>query len=200
MPNAYIATDKALKSQIIQALDDLYLKALTHRITGYANVSTRGILEHLYAAYGKMTPQDLQHLDEYMKTTYEPHMPIENLFDQIENARDLAQAAGAAYADAQLLNSAYNLVFQTNVFNETCCYWQRLNANQKIWSRFKTIFIEAHQDFRDIHTQGQSPYHSSNAAVHNEYPQKGSLPEDTSLFGCSNCNRQSIISCPDDNK
>ena len=129
MFNEYIATDKALKSQIIQAVDDLYLKALKHRITGYANVSTRAMLEHLYSSYGKMTPQDLQQLDEDMKRPYDPHMPIENLFDQIEHAQDLAQAAGAPYADAQLLNTAYNLVFQTNVFSETCRDWHRLDAN-----------------------------------------------------------------------
>ena len=182
MFNEYIATDKALKSQIIQAVDGLYLKELKHRITGYANVFTRAMLEHLYSAYGKMIPQDLQHLDEDMKTPYDPHMPIENLFDQIENAKDLAQAAGAPYADAQLLNTAYNLVFQTNVFNKTCHDWRRLNAKQKTWPRFKTMFTEAHQDFRDINTQGQSPYHPANAAVHNESPQEegDTLPEDTS--------------------
>ena len=96
----YIATEKALKSQIIQAVDDLYIKALKHRITGYANVSTRDILNHLYAAYGKMTPQDLQQLDEDMKRPYDPTLPIENLFDQIEHAKDLAQAANAPYAEA----------------------------------------------------------------------------------------------------
>ena len=147
MFNEYIATDKALKSQIIKAVDYLYGKALKHRITGYTNVSMRTMLEHLYAAYGIMTPQDLQHLDEDMKTPYDPHMPIENLFDQIENAKDIDQAAGASYADAQLLNTAYNLVFQTNVFHEACRDWRRLNANQKTWPRFKTMFTEAQQDF-----------------------------------------------------
>ena len=48
MFNEYIATNKALKSQIIQAVDDLYLKTLKHRIIGYANVSTSAVLEHMY--------------------------------------------------------------------------------------------------------------------------------------------------------
>ena len=45
--NQYIKTDKALKSQIIKAVDDLYLKTLKNRITGYASVSTRQMLNHL---------------------------------------------------------------------------------------------------------------------------------------------------------
>jgi len=164
MFNEYIRTDKALKSQIILAVEDLYIKALKHRITGYANITTRAMLEHLYNSYGKMTPQDLQHLDENMKKPYDPHLPIENLFDQIENAKDLANAAGAPYADNQLLNTAYNLVFQSNVFKDTCRDWRRLQSAQKTWPTFKTIFTEAHQDFRDTTIQGQTPYHSANAA------------------------------------
>ena len=39
-----------------------------------------------------------------MKNPYDPHIPIENLFDLIELAKDLAQAAGAPYAGTQLLN------------------------------------------------------------------------------------------------
>ena len=91
------------------------------------------MLNHLYAAYGKMTPQDLQQLDEDMKRPYNPTLPIENLFDQIEIAKDLAQAANAPYAEAQLLNIACNLVFQSSFFPETCCEWRKLPNNQKIW-------------------------------------------------------------------
>ena len=75
---------------------------------------------------------------------------------------------GALYAEPQLLNTAYNLIFQYNVSNDTCCEWRRLPPNQKIWKRFKTMFTEAHQDFRDTTTQGNSPYHSANAAISNE--------------------------------
>jgi len=100
------------------------------------------MLQHLYTSYEKITPQDLQHLDEDMKTPYDPHMPIENLFDQIEHAQDLAEAAGAPYADSRLLNAAYNLVFTTNVFNEICREWRRLQADDVTWAKFKIIFTQ----------------------------------------------------------
>ena len=67
-----------------------------------------------------------------MKRPYDPTLPIENLFDQIEITKDLVQAANAPYAEAQLLNIAYNLVFQSSVFPETCREWRRLPHNQKI--------------------------------------------------------------------
>jgi len=136
-----------------------------------------------------MTPQDLQHLDEDMKKSYDPHLPIETLFDQIENAKDLAQAAGAPYAKSQLLNIAYNLVFQSNVFHYTCRDWRKLLTPQKSWGNFKTMFTEAHQDFRTTTTQGQSPY-SDNAAVLRDNPHNNTLSEETtytSKLSCGYC-------------
>ena len=76
-------------------MHDLYLKTLKHFITGYANVSTLEMLNHLNTSYGKMTPQDLQLLDSEMKAPYDPQLPIENLYEQIENAKDVAEVAGA---------------------------------------------------------------------------------------------------------
>ena len=118
------------------------------------------------------------HLDEDMKKLYDPNLPIETLFDQIEHAKDLAQAAGAPYAEAQLLNTAYNLVFQSNVFHDTCHDWRKLLLPQKTWNNFKTMFTEAHQDFRITSTQGHSPY-SANATVQNDPPHNTTLSEET---------------------
>ena len=57
------------------------------------------MLEHLYNSFEKMTPQDLQMLGEKMKKPHNPHLPIETLYKQIENGKDLTEAAGAPYAD-----------------------------------------------------------------------------------------------------
>ena len=177
--NQYIATDAALKSQIIKSVDDLYLKALKHRITGYANITTREMLNHLYTSYGKMTPQDLQLLDEDMKKPYDPHLPIENLYEQIENGKDLTEAAGAPYADSQLLNIAYNLVFQSNVFKDTCRDWRRLPQAQKTWQNFKVMFTEAHQDYRQSHAQSHNPYMANAAVLASSPGPDDLLPQET---------------------
>ena len=161
--NQYISTDKALKSQIIQAVDDLYLKALKHRITGYANVTTRQMLDHLYASYGTLTPQDLQYVDDEMKKQYDPYSPIETLYDQIENAVDIASTAGAPYAPKQVINIAYTIVYNTNVFNDSCRDWRKKQELQKTWANFKTHFTEAHLDFRTYNQP--NPYQSANAAI-----------------------------------
>ena len=56
----------------------MYLQTLSHRVTGYANVTTRQLLVHLYATYGRLSPSNL---------------PIESFIDQIEDGVALADAA-----------------------------------------------------------------------------------------------------------
>ena len=37
----FVATDKALKQLLLTAVDEIFIRALRHRITGYANVTTK---------------------------------------------------------------------------------------------------------------------------------------------------------------
>jgi hypothetical protein len=53
----YTATDKALKQQLIGAINSLYLRTLNHRITGFANRTTRQMLA--YTNYGRLSPSDV---------------------------------------------------------------------------------------------------------------------------------------------
>ena len=55
-----------------------------------------------------------------MNQPYDPYTPIENLYEQIEQAVDLAATAGAPCNATQIVNVAYTIVFNTNVFQETC--------------------------------------------------------------------------------
>jgi hypothetical protein len=145
----YYATDKALKQQIIGAVDKLYLRTLNHRITGFANVTTRQMLVHLYTTFGRLTPADVQNNDAAMKQPYNPNAPMEPLFHQIEEPIDVADAAGAAYTPSQIVAISYNLIVATGMFPEACREWRRRVTNTQTWHNFKADFAAAHQDYRD---------------------------------------------------
>jgi hypothetical protein len=98
----YLATNKALKQQVLGAVQEMYYKTLRPQVTGYASITTRQLLNHLYTTYGNITPADLANNDAKMKTPFNPSQPIKVLFDQIEDAADLAAAANAAYTPAFL--------------------------------------------------------------------------------------------------
>jgi hypothetical protein len=163
--NEYLATDKALKQQVIGAVNAMYLRTLRHRITGFANVTTRQMLEHLYAQYGRLSPADLQENDTRLRAQYDPNQPIESFFDQVEDAVALAAAANAPYTSAQIVSIAYNTIFSTGMFSDACRDWRRRPTADHNWVNFKLDFALAHQDLRDSQlTSKQSGYHNANAA------------------------------------
>lgn len=162
----YLSTDKALKQQVIGAINNMYLRTLRHRVTGFANVTTRQMLDHLYASYGRLSPADLQENDKRLRTPYDPNQPIEAFIDQVEDAVSLAAAARAPYSPAQIVAVSYTIMFTTGMFPEACREWRRRPIGEQTWANFKTTFTEAHQDYRDSQaTATQAGYHHANAAM-----------------------------------
>ena len=85
-------TDKALKQQLLGAVDDMFTRALKNRYIGYANVTTKQPLAHLFSTYRNITSGDLRQNDIKMNTVYDVNMPIETLFDQVEDGMEYAAA------------------------------------------------------------------------------------------------------------
>jgi hypothetical protein len=69
----YDATGKALKSLLIAAVDETYVRALRDKYIGYANVTVLEMLTHLYTT--KITESDLEANDERMKADYDVNQP-----------------------------------------------------------------------------------------------------------------------------
>jgi hypothetical protein len=51
--------DAALKKQLINSVDEIYIQSLRNRMNGYANVTARTMLDHLIQHYGRMQPQHM---------------------------------------------------------------------------------------------------------------------------------------------
>ena len=154
--NRYMNTDKALKSQLIAAVDEPYICVKRHKYVGYANVSTKELLTHLYDSYAKITSADLRNNKTRMNQPYDPNQPIEVLFDQIEDAIDFAAAGNTPFTNEQIVNSAYNLVFDTGMFTDECKEWRKKEATNKTWAEFKRKFTEAHQDLQESQATARS--------------------------------------------
>ena len=75
---------------------------------------------------------------------YDAITPIKNIFEQIRTAKDIAMTTVSPYNEAQILNAAYNLVFNTNTFLETCREWRHLPQAQNNWNQFKIFFTGAY--------------------------------------------------------
>jgi hypothetical protein len=103
---------------------------------------------------------------ERLNTPYDHNLPIETLFQQIQDARAFAVAGGQPYGAAMIVNVAYTLVFNTGMFPDACRAWQARAIAGKIWAQFKIDFATAHREFRLTNqTAQQSGFHSANMMI-----------------------------------
>jgi hypothetical protein len=120
----YHNVDQAIKKLIIEFFDNAYLNALSDEIGGYVNCTSLQLLTHLLTYYAMIAPTELKQTYERLNTPYDPNLPNETLFQQIQDARDFAVAGGQPYGAAMIVNVAYTLIFKTGLFPDACRAWQ----------------------------------------------------------------------------
>jgi hypothetical protein len=167
----YTSVQQALKKQIISVFEPMYLDILNENMVGYANISARDMLDHLFETYGNITAVDLEINFENMRRAWDPQQPIESLFKQIQDCADYSEAGGVLVGHRQQINIGYAKIFATGHFMSACRRWNEKHTIEKTWTQFKSHFAAAHHQHKQM--QGESAatagYHSANAAVaHNE--------------------------------
>ena len=70
----------------------MFTRALKNRYIGNINVTTKELLNHLFNTHGKISDNDLRMNDKRMNAPYGVNLPIEILFDQVEDGMDYADA------------------------------------------------------------------------------------------------------------
>jgi hypothetical protein len=82
---------------------------------------------------------------ERLNTPYDPNLPIETLFQQIQDAQAFAVAGGQPYGAAMIVSVAYTLVFSIGLFPDACRAWQSRAIAGKTCAQFKIDFATAHR-------------------------------------------------------
>jgi hypothetical protein len=163
----YTFVQQALKNQIISIFEPMYLEILNDSMVGYANISTRDMLDHFFETYGNITPVDLEINFEHMRRAWDPQQPVETLFKQIQDCTDYSEAGGVLIGHPQQINVGYATIFATGHFMSACRRWNEKPAAEKTSTHFKSHFAAAHRHHKQM--QGESAataaYHSANAAM-----------------------------------
>jgi hypothetical protein len=66
------SVQQALKKQIISVFEPMYLDILNENMVGYAKISARDMLDHLFETYGNITSVDLEVNFEHMRQAWDP--------------------------------------------------------------------------------------------------------------------------------
>jgi hypothetical protein len=158
--------EKALRKQITDSVDDLYLSSMHNHLTGYANVPVATMLTNIFTNYAQIDNLAMDDVETNICKQWDPNTPIESMYKQIQTNCDIAEMANQLYSAAQKLSFAYTLVFKTGMFFEACKEWDAKPAADKTWANFKLHFKEEQTRLdRQQRTTQQGGYHSANAAL-----------------------------------
>jgi hypothetical protein len=158
---------QALKKKIIGVFEPMYLEILNDNMVGYANISERYMLDHLFETYGNITAVNLEINFEHMRRAWDPHQPVETLFKQIQDCADYSEAGGFPIGHSQQINVGYAQIFATWHFMSACRRWNEKPATENTWTHFKSHFAAAHRQHKQMQgeTAAHAGFHSANAAM-----------------------------------
>ena len=97
-----------------------------------------------------------------MNQTYNVNLPIEVLFDQIEDGMDYTDAGNHPKTPAQKVMISQPIVQEIGIFADNLKVWKRLPDLDRAWTRFKTDFTLAHQELRENADVGQGALNQAN--------------------------------------
>jgi hypothetical protein len=163
----FTSVQQALKKQIIGVFEPMYLEILNDNMVGYANITARDMLDHLFETYGNITAVDLEVNFEHMRRSWDPNQPVESLFKQIQDCADFSEAGGVPIGPSQQINVGYAKIFATGLFMSACRRWNEKTAAEKTWTHFKSHFAAAHRQHRQMkgESAAHAGFHTANAAM-----------------------------------
>jgi hypothetical protein len=109
-------------------------------MVGYAKISAREMLDHLFKIYGNITAVDLEINFEHMRQYWDPQRPVESLFKKIQDCADYSEAGGSLIGHPQQINDGYAKIFATGHFMSACSWWNEKHTVEKTWTQFKSHF------------------------------------------------------------
>jgi hypothetical protein len=136
----YCNIEQALKKQLADSMDPIYLRAVCDPYVGYNNRSLRELIAHIIGLYGNITPPEFKENDQWFNTPWDPNTPLESLISQIETAVEYANASNQAYTPTQVVNTAFTLIFNTGIYLDECKRWNQRDAAGQTWQDLKTFF------------------------------------------------------------
>jgi hypothetical protein len=101
-------------------------------MVGYANISARAMLDHLFETYGNITAVNLEINFEHMRRAWDTQQPVETLFKQIQYCADYSEAGGVLIGHPQQINVGYATIFSTGHFMSARRRWNEKPTAEKL--------------------------------------------------------------------
>jgi hypothetical protein len=83
-------------------------------MVGFANITAREMLDHLFINYGNIIAVDLENNFEQMSKAWDPQQPVGILFKKIQDYADFSEAGGLIIGHLYRINVGYAKIFVVN--------------------------------------------------------------------------------------
>ena len=159
--------DLALKKQVLEAVDSVYLAEKKHRYMGFCHVSTKDLLDHLMQRYGNITSLARKQNKNRMEEPLDTSQPIDVYFRRIDDCLQFAVDANTPFSQEQTMETVYYAVSASGLYTDGCKAWRKRVSSTKTWVAFKKFFASEYHDLReqmDMNAQ-QTGYHTANNVI-----------------------------------
>jgi hypothetical protein len=127
----YNNVQRALKKQLSEAIEKIYLKAHHGDNVGYEHVSIHVLIQYLFDEYGDITPIGLRANVKRLDEDWDPNQPIQTLYSRIKEIQTYAQAGNRTFTDHQIVDATYTIIYKTGVYYDDCDDWLDLPAAEQ---------------------------------------------------------------------
>ncbi len=142
--------EKALKQQILKAIEQQWLLAITNRNSQSLTGTVAQVLEFLFDTYGYVSTAMLEKkADSFRALDYHPSQPVDLVFNTVEDLVDYAEMAKQPYTQSQIIGMAYLKFNQSGLLSIAVNEWNRKPDLQKTWIAFKTHFRTARKELKE---------------------------------------------------
>ena len=146
--------DNAFKNELVNAIDDIYIKELRDRGTGFATPSVRDIFQYLYQTYGSVTPAQLTANDEQFRAPYDGSTDLEAYFNGIDDCLFMADKSNQPYSECQTITTVSSVITQYQRFPLAIQECHKLAAVARPWCAFKATLLT---EQKSEHGNGVAP-------------------------------------------
>ena len=144
------AVEAALKQFLVEALDADFLLEIRNSTTERLEGTIPHIMTRLFRSYGNLTAKELlkkqQTLTNY---TYDPHQPIDILFQVAQDYQDYSTFHGTPQPPTTIITTVYEVLRRTTQFQRALEDWTARPDNTKTWDNFKVAIRIASQNLRE---------------------------------------------------
>jgi hypothetical protein len=162
--SVFYAVERALKAQLIVAIDPLFIDELCDETMGFANTTTLQLLTHLHSTYGEVRSDQLEANAMRLDRQWDPSDPIETVWKNAQECRRFATAGMDPISESTAVRKTVLMFEHSGVFGDAIRDWRKRPDFEWTWANLKTDFARANRERLRLLTSERAGFHGANSA------------------------------------